>query len=222
MTALPRAEQAGGRTARWHWVIGALAASNAALLAWALVDGSRVIEDPAVGDVTSGRLVALGLAATLAAAYALRWLPLPGQVIVQARAIGLGAQALHATGHLANLYHIIWWYDDLLHVGLVLLTTLILLAWMRRAPDLAPRLSSRPALLLVGISIATAIGGAWEVFEYVSDVASGTREQDNLADTMQDMIDGMIGGLLAALLTGARDRLWKRPATSVPRENRDA
>ena len=221
MTDAAHAEHVGSRTPRWRWTIVTLAASNAALLAWALVDGSRVIEDPAVGDVTSGRLVALGLAATLAAAYSLRWIPLPGQATAQARALGLGAQGLHATGHLANLYHIIWWYDDMLHVGIVFFTTLILLAWLRRAPDLARRLSSRRALVLVGVTIATAIGGAWEVFEYVSDVVSGTREQDNLADTMQDMIDGMVGGLLAALLTDARERLRRRATSSVPRENDD-
>lgn len=209
-------------TARWRWLIRILAVSNVALLAWALVDGSRIIEDPSVGDVTSGRLVAFGLTATLAVVYALRWTPLPGQVLAQARAAGLGAQGLHATGHLANLYHIIWWYDDLLHVGVVLFATLILLSWMRSAPDLARRLASWPALLVAGITIATAIGGAWEVFEYVSDVASGTREQDNLADTMQDMIDGMIGGLLAVLITASGKRSWKRAATPAPVVNDEA
>lgn len=211
-------------TSRWPWIISILAAWNVVLLAWSIADGSRVIEDPAVGDVTSGALVAVGLAVTLAIAYALRWIPMPEPVLAQARAAALGAQGLHATGHLASLYHVLPWYDDVLHVGVVLLATRILLAWMRRAPDLARRLASRTTLLLVGVTIATAIGGAWEVFEYVSDVASGTREQDNLADTMQDMIDDMIGGLGAALVLSAslnRPGAHDRPARA-PRPLEDA
>lgn len=204
-----------------RWIVGSLAAANVALLAWALADRSRVIEDPSVGDVTSGRMVALGLAATLAAAYALRWLPLGAGTLWQARVAALGAQTLHATGHLANLYHLLPWYDDVLHVGIVLAATFIVLVWLRGAPDLARRLASRPARIVVGVTVATAIGGAWEVFEYVSDVASGTREQDNLADTMQDIIDGMAGGLIAALLAAPRRRsLREAPVLTPPTRGR--
>lgn len=192
----------------WKRGVVVLAAANLALLVAALLMGGGRVRDGA-GDVTNGWIVAGGIVATLAAAFALRWAPLPPWLIARIQALALLAQILHALGHLARFYYSMWWYDDLLHAGLVFAIGLALVEVGRlmRPPFGRLPAAAFAAMILVG---AVAAAGLWEIFEYAMDVAFSTREQDDLRDTMQDMLDGLLGGAIAAAVAAREVRVERQ------------
>lgn len=193
----------------WHVAFWALVAVNVAFLALALTRGGEEVRDGAAG-VTSGFIVAGGIAGTFLVAWLVGVVPLTRRIALTSRILVLGAQALHAGGHLFRIYYLFPWYDDALHAGLVLLLGLVILAAARSRRflftwDLGPL---RVALLVWTGAVAAA--GVWEIFEFVADVALGTREQDNLYDTMVDMMDGMFGATVAALFSWRAVRAEER------------
>jgi hypothetical protein len=133
------------------------------------------------------------------------------------QAFGLGGMIAHATGHLARWYYEHWWYDDMLHLSLVLGASLLSLR-TAQALDLFPRRHStalRAGILTFGVALALA--GAWEIFEFTMDEIQGTREQDDLRDTMRDMIDGTVGGVLAASWAAAHPKPSRPPRARAAR-----
>lgn len=193
-------------TPAWTRAAWALAALDGALLLLAISLGDGTVRDGG-GSVTNGWTVSAGIVATLAGMAALPFTAIPAGLARQVQAFGLGAQALHAAGHLLGLYYSLPFYDDVLHFGLVLVIGL-LIAEALRLPD--GRSAKRPGPVVAGALVwvgATAAAGVWEIFEFAMDGLLGTREQDNLFDTMVDMVDGTLGGLVAGALTWRRQRL---------------
>lgn len=193
----------------WAWAAWALLAANVALLAAAVRMGSAQVRDDAAG-VTDGWTIAGGIVLSLAVVAAATRLPFPPRTRLLAVLFGLGAQALHAGGHVLRLYYLIPWYDDLLHFGLVALLGLVILGAARSPRFLFSwRMGAWRVAALVWLT-AVAAAGLWELFEFTADVALGTREQDDLVDTMVDMLDGAAGGSIAALVAYRRVRAEAR------------
>lgn len=195
---MSRIARHGEASRGWKRAVVLLALANLALLGGAITLGGSEVRDGS-GSITNGWVVAAGIAGTALVALAVRWAPLPPALVAQVQAFALGAQALHATGHLARLYYDYWFYDDLLHAGLVFAIGMLLIEIGRLPRPPFGRLApiAFAAMVLIG---ALAAAGLWEIFEFVMDVTFGTREQDNLVDTMQDMLDGLLGGSVAAAL----------------------
>lgn len=190
------------------WRIGLLAL-NVALLAVALYRGRAAVVDGQTG-VTTGFVVAAGIGATFLAVGGIQLLAFPPVLIARLQVFALGAQALHAIGHLARLYYVFWFYDDILHFGLVLIIGILAMELMRSRKFL---LSFRAGPIRVAFLVwlvATAAAGLWEIFEFTMDVLMGTREQDDLFDTMVDMIDGTAGGVVAGLIAARAVRAERR------------
>lgn len=187
----------------------ALALLELGLLSWAFTYGAREVRDGA-GTVTTGYNVALSLTVTVLAAYVVERLHLPVSLRRQGQIALLGGQALHALGHLARWYYVIPGYDDILHFGVVCVTSFLLLR-LAQAWNLFPEAHATPlrASLLTFV-LALAAAGVWEIFEFSMDSLQGTREQDDLVDTMADMVDGLFGGVAAAAIA------WRWPRASRP------
>lgn len=179
------------------WLL-VLAAANLALLGGALALGAREVTDGAA-SVTTGWLVAAGIVATAAVAWwGLPLLPLAPRTLAHARVMALGAQALHASGHLLGFYYAFWFYDDVLHATLVLWIGLLAFEASSHPGFLFRRQGGAKRVAWLVWLTAVAAAGVWELFEFLADVIAGTREQDNLFDTMVDMLDGALGGAVAA------------------------
>jgi len=211
MASIPKPEKGPAharRTFALRATVGGLAALDVFLLVLATRLASGVVRDGA-GSVTTGYNLALAIGVTLVAAAAISFLPLPRSLRGRLQAFALGAQALHAIGHLARWYYVLPWYDDALHFLVVLAATLLALD-LANAWDLFPeRHHTRARVTLVALVAGLAMAGAWEIFEFAMDEIQSSREQDDLKDTMMDMIDGGFGSAAAALV--AMKRLRPRP-----------
>lgn len=187
----------------------ALLAANVGLLAVAMWMGGGAVRDGS-GQVTNGFIVAAGVAATLLAVAGMQFLAFPRAQILKLQVFSLGAQALHAGGHIFRLYYLIWFYDDILHFGLAFLVGMLALEMAKsRRFVFTWRVGPARVGILVWL-VATAAAGLWEIFEFTMDVLMGTREQDDLVDTMMDMVDGTLGGALAGVVAYRRVRAERR------------
>lgn len=180
-----------------------LALVNVVLLATALAQPSRTIQDGA-GSVTTGGNVALSIFVTLGVALALQAARLPSLLREGAQAFALSAQAAHALGHLAGWYYSFAWYDDLLHVVLVFAAAVLALRAAQALGVFPPAFATPLRVALVALVAALAVANVWELFEFTMDEIQGTREQDDLRDTMRDMLDGALGGALAGAYAALR------------------
>lgn len=203
------------RRAAW-----ALLAANLVLLAVAVARGGVRIPDAGV-FVTNGWLVAWGILATLAVVAVIPRV-VHGDLGAAAQVLALGMQAAHSVGHLAQLYYLLPWYDDLLHasstLGIGVLATLVL---RRRDPAVSRHLGALGTAFVVFAAVVTA-AALWEVFEYGMDSAFGTHEQDDLRDTMLDVVDGVVGGALAAGWAWRTSRHATRSLSLPTRSSRSA
>lgn len=199
--------------------IGSFALFNLALLVVALRMGGAEVRDGA-GTVTTGANVALAIGVTLAAAYATRWLRMPARLRDALQLYALVAQAAHAGGHLMRWYYDHRWYDDALHVSLVL-GAAILLVRLAQAWNVFPASHATPLrCALVALVGSLAIAAAWEIFEFTADTLQSTREQDDLQDTMRDMVDGAVGGVAAAAYLARSPKPHVRRGRREPRRPR--
>lgn len=187
----------------WRIALAGIVLVDLAFLVWGVLLGANEVSDGEAG-VTDGYIIASGVALTFLFAWALRFLPIRPRTLALGQMLALGAQVLHAGGHLFRLYYSLEWYDDLLHFGLVLALGLVLVDATRSRRFLFNWQSGpfRVAALIWLASVA--IAGVWELFEFVADVALGTREQDDLVDTMLDMLDGAAGATVASIVA------WRR------------
>lgn len=177
-------------------------ALDVGLLLLALAMGGSTVQD-ANGSVTTGFNVALSIAATLVFVVVAPRLRLGPRLTAELQAFALGAQAFHALGHLARLYYTLPWFDDVLHAILTGSGALLGLRAAQAWDLFPPRHATRLRVAVVVVVAGLALAGAWEIFEHVTDVLQGSREQDDLHDTMQDMIMGL-GGSAAAASWAAR------------------
>lgn len=104
-------------------------------------------------------------------------------------------------GELEGYYSAFWWWDVILHTltGVVVgfVGFLILLILFRNKNIIA----SPASIALFSFSLAAAIGGIWEIFEFGMDQIFGLNMQKSgLVDTMWDLIVNNAGALFASLV----------------------
>jgi len=128
-------------------------------------------------------------------------------------------------GEVEGYYSTFWWWDLILHaltgvvVGLV--GFLILLVLYRRKHLIA----APGSIALFSFSLAAAIGGVWEIFEFGMDQFFGLNMQKSgLVDTMGDLIVNNIGALFSALvgylyLKGGQIPIFNRIIQRFKKEN---
>jgi hypothetical protein len=105
--------------------------------------------------------------------------------------------ALHQIGSALYLYWDIPWFDMLMHfLGGFSIGMLFVWAWY--GSDMLGRRSmpARASTVLATIAFVFAVGAAWEVFEYVFDIANPTGGNYSL-DTFNDFIADLLGALFA-------------------------
>lgn len=104
-------------------------------------------------------------------------------------------------GEINGYYAAYWWWDLMLHTltGIItgLMGFLILLALYRKKHIIA----APSSIAIFSFSLAAAVGGIWEIFEFGMDQIFGLNMQKSgLVDTMGDLIVNNLGALLSALL----------------------
>ena len=104
-------------------------------------------------------------------------------------------------GELKGYYTSFWWWDLILHtltgvtVGLV--GFIILLVLYRRNNVVATPIR----IAIFSFSLAAAIGGVWEIFEFSMDQLFGfNMQKSGLNDTMWDLIVNNVGALFSSLI----------------------
>jgi hypothetical protein len=185
------------------------------LLRWTLVAGALVF---ALAGDTDGVWL-LGGAAVLAWAVRPVLLPRPYDFAV------VLALALQAWGEALGLYDSIEWFDNVVHFSLPFFlapTIYIALARADVVPD--PKDSSRGrhyvGIFVVTLALGVAIGGLWEIWEWVSDHSFGSSLQLGLDDTVGDLVADTAGSLCGALLLVCWARYGWGSVRRIPGENR--
>lgn len=106
-------------------------------------------------------------------------------------------------GNRLDLYDRVWWFDDVIHLGVTLCVSaaLVLLSLQRTATAAAVR----DRALAWGMTV----GLGWELFELVSFVRRSAEAPTAYADTLGDLSMDWLGACLAAWLvhTAWRDHL---------------
>jgi hypothetical protein len=171
----------------------------------------------AVGD--SSGAVLLGGAAALA------WLVRPIQLPRAYDACFVAALTLQAWGEALGAYDAIPWFDNVVHFSLPFFlapTLYIALARADVVPD--PKDSSRPrhyvGLFVITLALGIALGGVWEIWEWVSDHSFGSSLQLGLDDTVGDLVADTAGSLCGALLLVCWARYGWGSVRRIPGENR--
>ncbi|MFC7496102.1 MULTISPECIES: hypothetical protein [unclassified Nocardioides] len=149
------------------------------------------------GDV--GGALALGFATAFA---------LLARVINLPRAYDFGfvlVLTLHAAGEALGWYDSLGWFDRVVHVVLPFLVAPVLyigLARLEVLPDPRDGASARHYLgmAIVAFCLGMAVGGLWEIVEFVSDGTLDTELSEGNSDTVGDLVADAIGSLLGALL----------------------
>jgi hypothetical protein len=137
----------------------------------------------------------------------------------------VAALALQAGGEALGAYDAIPWFDNVVHFSLPFFlapTIYIALARADVVPD--PKDSSTRAhyvgIFVVTLALGVAIGGLWEIWEWVSDHSFGSSLQLGLDDTVGDLVADTAGSLCGALLLVCWARYGWGSVRRIPGENR--
>ncbi|MCF7910067.1 hypothetical protein K9L16_00140 [Candidatus Pacearchaeota archaeon] len=104
-------------------------------------------------------------------------------------------------GEMQGYYSKFWWWDIFLHTGSAIafgfigFTILYIL-------NKGNRLNTKPIWIAIfSFCFAMAIGGVWEIFEFVMDqIFSLNMQKSGLVDTMWDLIVDCIGAIIASII----------------------
>ena len=110
------------------------------------------------------------------------------------------ATAANIAGYALNLYGQWAWFDEVLHAFTIFALALLAAVYLYHVAIMGARTRSLLFVLVVA-SIGLAIGGAWEVAEWVYDqIASGNvikGKRDTIIDLVMDAIGGALAGWVA-------------------------
>jgi len=198
-----------------------------------LGDWGRVIRDP----IDLLRLTFFGGAVVFALTGQLGGagnLVISGLLLLAARAVDLPrlydlalslAMILTGWGEALGLYDAISFYDNIVHFLTPLFSSQVAYIALARAevlPD--PRDETGPrhhvAIFLVTAALGIAIGAVWEIFEWASDGAFGSRLQTGNDDTVGDLIADTLGSLTGGALLVAWTAFGWGSVRRIPGENR--
>lgn len=108
--------------------------------------------------------------------------------------------ALHQVGSTFYLYWDIEWFDIMMHF-LGGLSIGFLFVWVWYGSDMLGRrtMPARYAAILSTIAFVLLVSVAWEIFEYVFDIANPSGGNYSV-DTFEDFVADTLGGLIAGML----------------------
>ena len=164
-------------------------------------------------------------AALLGGAAALAWVVRPLQLPRAYDACFVTALALQAGGEALGAYDAIPWFDNVAHFSLPFFlapTLYIALARADVVPDPKDETSTRHyvGIFVVAFALGVALGGVWEIWEWVSDHTLGSSLQLGLDDTVGDLVADTAGSLAGALLLVCWARYGWGSVRRIPGENR--
>ena len=135
------------------------------------------------------------------------------------------ALALQAGGEAAGLYDSVPWFDNVTHFSLPFFLAPTLYIALARA-DLVPdpkdetHLRHYVGMFVVAFSFGVALGGLWEIWEWVSDRTFGSSLQLGVDDTVGDLIADTAGSACGAALLVLWARYGWGSVRRIPGENR--
>lgn len=175
----------------------------------------------------AGYLVAgeTGGAALLGGAGALAWAVWPLQLPRAYDACFVAALVLQAGGEALGAYDAVPWFDNVAHFTLPLFlapTLYIALARADVVPDPKDETTTRHyvGMFVVALALGIALGGLWEIWEWLSDHTLGSSLQLGLDDTVGDLVADTAGSLAGAALLVCWARYGWGSVRRIPDENR--
>ena len=161
----------------------------------------------------------------LAGAGVLAWLVRPLQLPRAYDAAFIVALTLQAVGEALGAYDAIPWFDNVVHFSLPFFlapTLYIALARADVVPDPKDETTTRHyiGIFVVSFALGVAIGGLWEIWEWVSDHNFGSSLQLGLDDTVGDLVADTAGSLCGAALLVCWARYGWGSVRRIPGENR--
>jgi hypothetical protein len=164
-------------------------------------------------------------AALLGGAGALAWAVRPVHLPRAYDACFVVALALQAVGEALGAYDAIGWFDSLAHFTLPFFlapTLYIALARADVVPDPKDDTDTKHyvGIFIVTLALGVALGGIWEIWEWVSDHSFGSSLQLGLDDTVGDLVADTAGSLFGAALLVCWARYGWGSVRRIPGENR--
>ena len=164
-------------------------------------------------------------AVLLGGAAALAWLVRPLHLPRVYDAAFIVALTLQAGGEALGAYDAIPWFDNVAHFSLPFFlapTLYIALARADVVPDPKDGTHTRHfvGMFVVSFALGVALGGVWEIWEWVSDHTIGTDLQLSNDDTVGDLVADTAGSLCGALLLVCWGRYGWGSVRRIPGENR--
>jgi hypothetical protein len=176
----------------------------------------------AVGFVVAGDTNG---AVLLGGAAALAWVVRPVQLPRAYDAAFVVALTLQAGGEALGAYDSIPWFDNVIHFTLPFFLAPTLYIALARA-DVVPdpkddtHLRHYIGIFVVAFALGVALGGLWEIWEWVSDHSFGSSLQLGNDDTVGDLVADTLGSLCGALLLVCWARYGWGSVRRIPGENR--
>ena len=161
----------------------------------------------------------------LGGAGALAWLVRPLQLPRAYDACFVAALALQAVGEALGAYDSLPWFDNVAHFSLPFFlapTIYIALARADVVPDPKDSTDVRHyvGIFVVAFALGVAVGGLWEIWEWVSDHTFGSSLQLGLDDTVGDLVADTAGSAAGAALLVLWARYGWGSVRRIPGENR--
>ena len=164
-------------------------------------------------------------AVLLAGAAVLAWAVRPLQLPRAYDAAFVVALTLQAGGEALGAYDSIPWFDNLAHFSLPFFlapTLYIALARADVVPDPKDETHVRHyvGIFVIAFALGVALGGLWEIWEWISDRSFGSSLQLGNDDTVGDLVADTAGSACGALLLVCWARYGWGSVRRIPGENR--